>query len=358
VSKVVSLLIPTYNEHDNILPLVEQIDQALSGKDYEVVFIDDNSLDGTAELVQDLSSKYPVRVVVRRGKRGLASAIVDGLGYADGDAIGVMDADLQHPPGVVPSLLKSLEGGADLAIASRYISGGSCQGWGLLRKIISRGAIFLAHLFLPATRQVKDPMSGFFMFKKQVVASAELRPTGYKILLEILIEGQYRKIIEVPYAFQSRRRGESKLSVRQQIDYLKHISSLMRRKGELKRFIKFCLVGASGVLVNMGLLWLLTEFAGLFYLLSAAISIESSIISNFVLNDFFTFPDRRLRGARPFLKRLLKFNIVSLAGLGLNVSVLWLLTELFGVYYLLSNLCGIAVATLWNYLVNLFWTWK
>jgi dolichol-phosphate mannosyltransferase len=132
----------------------------------------------------------------------------------------------------------------------------------------------------------------------------------------------------------------------------------MRRRGELTRFVKFCLVGASGVLVNMGLLWLLTEFAGLFYLVSAAISIESSIISNFMLNDVFTFPDRRARGVKNLLRRLLKFNIVSLAGLGINMAVLWLLTDILGVYYLLSNLCGIALATLWNYIVNFWWTWK
>jgi len=114
----------------------------------------------------------------------------------------------------------------------------------------------------------------------------------------------------------------------------------------------------SGVLVNMGLLWLLTELAGLFYLLSAAISIETSIISNFIFNNYFTFRDRRSSGVKSFFNRLVKFNLVSLAGLGINMGVLWLLTEVFGLYYLLSNLCGIVVATLWNYLVNTWWTWK
>lgn len=132
----------------------------------------------------------------------------------------------------------------------------------------------------------------------------------------------------------------------------------MQRKGELRRFFKFCVVGLSGVLVNMGLLWLLTEFAGFPYLISAGFSIESSIISNFVLNDYFTFADRRSPKAKSFLNRLLKFNLVSLAGLAINIGVLWLLTEVFGVYYLLSNLCGIAVATLWNYLINTWWTWR
>ncbi len=358
MSTAISIIIPTYNERDNVVALVKRIDQALSNYEYEVVFIDDDSSDGTAELAAALSPQYPVKVIVRKNKRGLASAVVDGLGYVEGEVIGVMDADLQHPPEVIPHLVRELGSGADVAIASRYVEGGGCEGWGLTRRIISKGAIFLAHLLLPSTRKVKDPVSGFFMLNRRVVANADLRPTGYKILLEILIEGEFQDVAEVGYIFRTRGSGESKLNARQQIDYLKHIYSLMRRTGELLRFAKFCLVGLSGVLVNIGLLWLLTEFAGLFYLLSAAISIETSIVSNFILNDFFTFPDRRLRGAKPFFSRLLKFNLVSLAGLAINMGVLWLLTEVIGVYYLLSNLCGIAAATLWNYLFNIWWTWK
>jgi len=358
VNKTTSIIIPTYNERDNIVALVERIDHALSSHDYEVVFVDDNSTDGTAELVRSLSPKYPVKVIVRQDKKGLASAVVDGIGYASGQFVGVMDADLQHPPEVILDLLREMKGGADIAIASRYVKGGGCQGWGLVRRIISKGAIVLAHLFLPATRLVKDPMSGFFMFQRQVVAQAHLEPTGFKILLEILMEGNFQKVAEVPYTFRTRSAGESKLSTRQQVDYLKHLYSLMKRKGELWRFLKFCLVGLSGVFVNMGLLWVLTEVAGLFYLLSAAISIETSIISNFILNNYFTFSDRRSSGVKSFFNRLVKFNLVSLVGLGINMGVLWLLTEVFGLYYLLSNLCGIAVATLWNYLVNTWWTWK
>lgn len=358
MSKAVSLIIPTYNERDNITPLVARLDRALSHYDYEVIFVDDNSTDGTGELVTALSAKYPLKLMVRKDKRGLASAVVDGLKYARSQTVVVMDADLQHPPELIPDLLRKIEAGASIAIASRYIRGGSYEGWGLSRRVMSRGAILLAHLFLPQTRGVSDITSGFFAFDKQVIANADLRPTGYKILLEIVVQGQTQRMAEVPYSFRSRYRGQSKLGTRQQIDYLKHLYSLMRRRGELTRFVRFCLVGASGILVNMGLLWLLTEVAGLFYLFSAAVSIESSIISNFALNDFFTFPDRRAPGTKPFLRRLVKFNLVSLAGLGLNMAVLWTLTDLFGVYYLLSNLCGIVVATLWNYLVNFWWTWK
>jgi dolichol-phosphate mannosyltransferase len=358
MNKTISLIIPTYNERDNIIPLVERLHRALSRHSYEIVFIDDNSADGTAELAGSLSGKYPVKVVVRKNKRGLASAVVDGLSQVSGEVIAVMDADLQHPPEVITDLLNEIENGADIVVASRYVEGGGCQGWSLSRRLISKGAIFLAHLLLPATRRVSDPMSGFFMFNKGVVQDAELKPTGYKILLEILMLGKFQNVAEVPYTFITRERGKSKLNARQQVDYLKHIFSLMKRTGELARFIKFCLVGASGVGVNMGLLWLLTEVGGLFYLLSAAISIETSIITNFLLNNYFTFADRRRPGIKSLLQLLLKFNLVSLAGLGINLGILWLLTEALGIFYLLSNLVGIAAATLWNYLVNNWWTWR
>ncbi len=358
MNRTISIIIPTFNECDNIVPLVERLHNNLSKYNYEIIFIDDNSRDGTADLASTLSDKYPVKVVVRQNKRGLASAVVDGLGYANGDVVGVMDADLQHPPETIPDLLKEIENGADLVIASRYVNGGACAGWGLTRRIMSKGAIFLAHLLLPSTREISDPMSGFFMLKKETVANADLKPTGYKILLEVLIEGQFQKIAEVPYTFRVRSCGESKLGARQQIDYLKHLYSLMRRKGEFTRFFKFCLVGTSGVLVNEGLLWILRQFTGLPLLLSSAISIEASIISNFMLNNFFTFRDRRLPGVLSFVKRVGKYNTVCLGGLAINMGVLWFLTNALGIHYLLSNLVGIALATFWNYLANTWWTWK
>ena len=358
MSKTISLIIPTYNERNNITPLVERIHHALSNYDYRILFIDDNSRDGTAELINSLSQKYPVSVIVRKDKRGLASAVVDGLKHVTGDIVGVMDADLQHPPEVILDLLRAIENGADMTIASRYVQGGGCQGLGLARRVISKGAVYLAHVLLPPTRQIKDPVSGFFVFKKQAIVNANLNPTGYKILLEILMQGEFRSIAEVPYIFRTRTSGESKLRARQQIDYLKHIYSLMRRTGELLRLIKFCMVGGSGIVVNQGLLWLLTESAGFPYLLSATISIETSIISNFTLNNFFTFRDRRSPSVKTTLGRLLKFNLVSLGGLGINLGILLLLTEVFGIYYLISNLCGIAAAALWNYTLSTWWTWR
>lgn len=358
MDKLLTIIIPTYNERENLVLLVEKIHAVLSDYNYEILFIDDNSSDGTAELAASLSNKYPVRVIVRQNERGLASAVVHGLRRTDSDVLAVMDADLQHPPEVLEDMLEAMHSDVDLVIASRYIKGGSCEGWGLGRRVISKGAIFLAHLLLPRTRQISDPMSGFFLFRKSVVDGADLKPTGYKILLEMLLMGQYHNVAEVPYCFRVRKRGESKLNARQQIDYLKHLASLMRRTGEFTRFLKFCLVGASGVLVNEGLLWGLTQFAGLPLALSSAISIEASIISNFVFNNFFTFADRRVAGEVFLLRRLGQFNLVSLIGLGINLGALLLLTNVLGLHYLLSNLAGIAIAMLWNYLINLGWTWR
>lgn len=359
MAKDLSLIIPTLNEGDNIASLVQRVDGALGSRDYEIVFVDDNSKDNTAGIIKNLSSRYPVSVIVRKQKKGLASAVIDGMEKAEGKTIGVMDADLQHPPEVLPSLLAKIEEGADMVVASRYVEGGAASpDWSRLRRIISKGAILLSHVLLPTTRHVKDPVSGFFVFDKRIAAGTDLRPTGYKILLELLVQGKCRRVAEVPYTFGIRGGGQSKLSARQQLYYLKHLYSLMRRTGETNRFIKFCLVGLSGVFVNMGLLWLLTEIAGIKYFLSAAVSIESSIISNFLLNNVFTFGDRRSPGRGETLRRLLKFNLVSLTGLAINMAILVFLTEVIGIYYLISHAFGIAAAALWNYILSTWWTWK
>jgi len=358
MSKAISIIIPTYNEQVNITPLVEKISAALSGYDYEIVFVDDNSQDGTAETIEKLASQYPVRVIVRRDERGLASAVVHGINNTSSDIVAVMDADLQHPPDVLPALISKADNGVDIVVASRNVEGGGSEGWSLTRKIISAGAIIIAHLLLPPTRFIKDPMSGFFVFRRSVVAGARLKPSGYKILLEIIMEGKFGDVAEVPYTFATRSEGKSKLNAREQIEYLKHIYSLMLRKGELVRFFTFCAVGGSGVLVNLGLYSILTRIVGLNTTLSAAISVETSILTNFVLNNFFTFRLRNVPGVKPFFQRLLKFNLFSLGGLAINLGLLTLFHNILGVHDILSMLFAIIVVMLWNYLVNTWWTWR
>jgi dolichol-phosphate mannosyltransferase len=364
MSRAFSVVIPTYNEHDCIVPLLERLSRALAGLSYEIVFIDDNSGDGTAAQINSLVGKYPVRVIVRKDKRGLASAVIDGFSYAMQDIIVVMDADLQHPPEVVPALVKAIENGADVAVASRYIPGGGNEGWSKSRQFISNGAILLAHLLLPQSRKVKDPMSGFFAIRRQPVARLKLEPRGYKILLEIITMGRFLTVTEVPFKFQVRELGASKLNMKQQTEYLKHLLSLMRRSGEMARFFKFVLVGASGVVVNAGLYWILTRMTSLtgsLDIVAVAISAETSIINNFILNNFFTFADRRQKGLLSFFGKLLKFNLVSLIGVGIQLGMFFILTRYLGFvqpYDIIALLIAIVIAMAWNFLSNNWWTWK
>ena len=354
-----SLIVPTYNEVENVGRLFERVHAAVSTYcRYEVLVMDDNSPDGTADEVRRYADRYPVRVIVRTTNRGLAPSIVDGLKLASGQVIGVIDADLQHPPEKLPELLNEVRGGADVVVASRYEAGGGIEGWTLSRKIVSRGARLLAYVFTPSSKKSRDPLSGFFLLKKSTIEGVELRPIGYKILLEILVRGNVAIVGSVPYSFADREAGQSKYGMKEQVNYLRHLLRLIPADRELRRFLKFCLVGGSGVLVNMGLLWLLTEVAGLFYLVSSAIAVECAIVNNFAWNEVWTFRDRGGGGSSARLTRLLKFNLVSVAGLGINVVVLWLMTDQAGMYYMVSNLFGIAAATFWNFMVNARWTWR
>lgn len=354
----ISLIIPTYNEKDNLKPLVERIYKALTGYNYEIVIVDDNSKDGTIDIANELAASYPVKLIVRRNEKGLATAVIHGIKNCSGKYVLVMDADLQHPPEILPDLIKAVENGADMAFASRYVPGGGCPQWGLVRRVISKGATKVAHVLLPASRRVKDPMSGFFIFKRENVDPDKLKPIGYKIALEILLMGNFKQVEEVPFLFEERTAGQSKLKAKTQIDYLKHIFSLMRRTGELGMLIKFIAVGLSGAIINEGAYLLLTRFTGLsaFDWLAVIISIEVSIITNFILNDIFTFARRR--AGNTFIGRLVRFNLTCAVGATVQWGVFMLFTRVFGVYDAISLAIGIIVAFLINYFVNRNWTWK
>ncbi len=224
-----SIIVPTYNERNNLEELVERLRSALDGVMYELVVVDDDSPDGTGELAEELAKKHGnIKVVHRPGKCGLASAVVDGLGVAEGDVVAVMDADLQHPPEVLPQMVREIVEGADLVVASRYVKGGSVEGWSRWRRLVSRVATLMARLSIPRARQVRDPLSGFFAFKRQVVEGLELNPKGFKILLEVIAKGSFKKIVETPYTFHVRRRGESKLKTSEYMNYLVHLNKLQR----------------------------------------------------------------------------------------------------------------------------------
>ncbi|MEM1658474.1 MAG: polyprenol monophosphomannose synthase [Candidatus Jordarchaeales archaeon] len=224
---LLSVIIPTYNERDNLGELVERLRLALNEINYELIIVDDNSPDGTGELAEKLAEKYRnIKVVHRAGKRGLASAVIDGLNVAEGDTVAVMDADLQHPPELLPQMFREIINGADLVIASRYTKGGSVEGWSTWRRLVSRVATLMATLTIPRARKVKDPLSGFFVFKKQAVEGLELNPKGFKILLELIAKGNFQKIVETPYTFQVRKRGKSKLKTSEYMNYVIHLTKL------------------------------------------------------------------------------------------------------------------------------------
>ncbi|NPB01270.1 MAG: polyprenol monophosphomannose synthase [Crenarchaeota archaeon] len=218
---IVSIVVPTYNEADNIPILLEKIDEVLRGKySYEVIIVDDNSPDRTYERAIELANRYPVRVIVRERKMGLASAAVTGFSAARGRYVVLMDADLQHPPEKIPEMINLLERGADMVIGSRYVPGGRDEGLKGFRRLVSLGARVLAWILLPETRRVRDVMSGFFAVKREL-APRETKLRGYKIILQVIKNcGRNGKICEIPIVFRRRLYGKSKLRTREIINYV------------------------------------------------------------------------------------------------------------------------------------------
>jgi len=231
-----SVIIPTYNERENLPLLVDELSSILSeSMAHEIVVVDDNSPDGTGQVADDLGKKNcNVRVVHRPAKMGLASAVIDGLKGSHGDSVVVLDADLQHSPKLLETLFNEITNGADLAIASRYIDGGGinrCDPW---RKIVSKGATFLTRTLLPHIRIIRDPLSGYFMFKRSIIVETQLSGMGWKILLEILVKGKCKRIVEVPYVLEPRLTGKSKLKLKDYVAFLTIIFKLKRSKVDLR----------------------------------------------------------------------------------------------------------------------------
>lgn len=353
-----SVILPTYNESENIRRVLERIDRALGGVRYEAIVVDDGN-DGTDRIVAEIARSSPhVRLIHREGLRGLASAVVEGIEAARGVVVCVLDADLQHPPETLPVMVEALERtGADLVVASRYIQGGRYETFTAMRRLTSRVATTLARLLLHRARLVSDPLSGFFAFRRSTVEDTELRPLGYKILLEILARGRIARVAEVPYEFDARTAGQSKLTLRQNLEYLRHLARLVTAHPDDLRFLRFALVGASGILVNTAVLWALAARLSVHYLYAGAAAIAVATTWNFLLNDAFTWRDRRSASIRRKATRYLQYWAVTGVGSGLHLVILYALTTL-GIPYLLSNLAGIGAAVAWNYRTNARWTWK
>jgi dolichol-phosphate mannosyltransferase len=226
-----SLVVPTYNESQNVESLVEQVVKALdpsyAGK-YEILFADDNSPDGTADVIKTIAIRFPqIRVMVRTNERGIASAVARGWQVADGEVLGVIDGDLQHPTEVLPLLLDKIQQGNDLVVASRYTKDGSVGKWGPSRHFVSVFSAWLSHLIIPeATQKVSDPGSGCFAVRRTAIQERLLEPKGIKTLIEVLVRGRSDKIAEVPYTFRLREHGETKVTSWLFFEYLEHLLRL------------------------------------------------------------------------------------------------------------------------------------
>jgi dolichol-phosphate mannosyltransferase len=223
----VSIVVPTYNERTRLGELVSTVFDVLARHDIdgELVIVDDNSPDGTGALADELAARYPIRVVHRAGKLGLGTAVIDGFTAASGEVLGVMDADLSHPPSALPRLLRALEThDADLAIASRYIAGGATKNWPLVRRAMSRFACLLARPLTAA----RDATSGYFLIRRAAVQDVQIAAGGFKICLELLVRGRVGSVVEVPYEFVDRAAGESKMSWREATGYFWQVRALWR----------------------------------------------------------------------------------------------------------------------------------
>ncbi len=364
---LLSVIVPTFNEALNIDRLVTELAQLLDepfGQRYEIIVVDDNSPDRTWELAQNLMAERPrLRVMRREQERGLSTAVIRGWQAARGQVLCVIDADLQHPPDVALALYRVIERGADIAVASRHLEGGGVSDWSVLRRIVSRTAQLIGLLILPGVvGRVTDPMSGYFMIRRSAIEGVELNPLGYKILIEVLARGTLPWVGEVPYVFIERAHGGSKATARVYLDYLRHLLRLRLSSLPVNRFVRFAVVGLSGVIVDMGLLFLLSDPTMLGWGLtrSKLIASEMAILNNFMWNDTWTFRDlsSHQRGLEARLRRLGKFQLICLAGVAINATLLNLQFNLLGMNRYLANAVAIAAVTGWNFWLNLKLSWR
>ena len=378
----VSVIVPTYNEADNIVEVIDRLHRALAGQSHEIIVVDDDSPDGTWQRARSHSADDPgVRVIRRIGKRGLASAVLDGMAAAEGDALAVMDGDLQHDESVLPEMVESvLDDGADICVGTRTSDRGSFGDRARSRRWLTGAGTALVRRLLPRLRSTSDPLSGFFVVSRGLYERAAPRLSRslreYKILWAFVAREPELAVAEVGYEFRPRAGGETKLSSAVLLDDL--VNALAMRLGPAVSpvFVKYCLVGASGVAVSL-VVYALAELAGLptvslgitpdlnpIYL-SALAGIQASIVTNFVANNYFTFYDRRYRGWG-LLGGLLLFQAVSVVGVFVQLAVFQLLhrngfptsTTSAGVAAAVNNGIGLAVATLTNFFLNVSVTWN
>ncbi|MGI9566098.1 MAG: glycosyltransferase [Nitrosopumilus sp.] len=372
----ISIIIPTYNESENIIKILHTIGEILpKNVATQAIVVDDNSPDGTGKLVEEYlknvkkMADYTIEIIHRKAKNGLGSAILNGIQQAKGDTIVVMDSDFSHPPQIIPKLIESIKKYQyDVAVASRYIKGGEIQGWSLKRKAMSKFATLIAKKGLGI--DTKDPMSGFFAFKRNIIKGLNIDAIGYKILLEILVKTKNVNIKEIPYTFQDRELGSSKLSIKTIFDYYRSVWKLYRygkplEKQEKRSSVKFLYkagrfytVGASGFIVNYMISLL---FAGgvydLWYLHANVIGIIASITTNFILNKTWTFNDKDF-GIKKTISQYGKFAMFSSLGALVQLGMVYFLVDSNDISYPFALILAVITAAFGNFVLNKKWTFK
>jgi dolichol-phosphate mannosyltransferase len=354
-----TVIIPTLNERCNIEPLIELLDAVLETVSWEVIFVDDDSPDGTAERIREISRRdRRVRCLQRIGRRGLTTACIEGALATSAPYIAVMDADMQHDEKLLPQMLELLKHAPlDLVIGSRHVAGGGIGGWDSSRARMSTVAGHLSRIICKA--EIADPMSGFFMVRREALEGAlrRLSGQGFKILLDILASSpQPLRFRELPYVFRERQRGESKLDALVAWEYVMLIADKLIGYIVPVRFFLFALVGGIGLFIHMAVLWLALTGLGLTFDPAQASAAVAAMTSNFFLNNFFTYRDRRLRGL-PLLRGLFTFYAICALGTVANVGIAGYVFARNEVWWL-AGLAGVVVGSVWNYAVSSVFTWK
>ena len=354
-----AIVIPTLNERDNVPILVDRLNRVLAGISWEAIFVDDDSPDGTADVVRELGRRQPnIRCLHRLGRRGLSSACIEGILATGAPYAAVMDADLQHDENLLPTMLTKLKAERlDIVIASRHVGQGSVGDWERSRVMISDVASRLGRLVVKA--RLTDPMSGFFMIRRDsfAVTMRSLSGQGFKILLDLFASApRPLAFAEVPFTFRQRLHGESKLDAMVVWEYLMLLLEKLVGPAVPVRFLLFSLIGALGVGTHLFTLWFATHVLFVGFALAQSVATIIAMTGNFFLNNLFTYRDRRLRGRRMWAG-LISFYAVCGAGAAANVGVASYLNGGHSSWWL-AGLAGAAVSVVWNYAMSSIFTWS
>jgi dolichol-phosphate mannosyltransferase len=356
-----AVVIPCFNEAANVAPMVARLDAALAGIAWEAIFVDDDSPDGTAARAKAIAATDPrIRCIRRIGRRGLASACIEGILSTAAPFVAVIDGDLQHDETILPRMLAALAAGlAEIAIGSRNIAGGTMgEGLSPLRRVVSDGGAALANAALPV--KVSDPMSGFFALPRPLFEeiAPRLTGTGFKILLDILLSaGRPLRVMEVPYAFRAREAGESKLDAGVLLEFGGLLADKALGGWVPLRFMAFALVGGIGVLVHVAVLFLLHGIGPLGFGAAQWSATFAAMTANFLLNNRITYRDRRLRGPA-LLRGLVLFYVVCGIGAAANVGIAALLLRDGLLSWGLAGAAGALLTVVWNYAVSSTLVWR